>query len=134
DAVGNGHRCVLQDGGVRRPRVLHVEIDLARRDGLMAHERAAQVEAALDRQPRTALDLLRHDFAQQVGLGEVLGADHDPVAVGAVPTLTPVATRTPARITPKPSGSSTWVRSCQSVIPIPRPASRTAGSTPAIPV
>ena len=55
-------------------------------------------------------------------------------AIVAVPTLTTVATRTPASITPKPSGSSTSVKSCQSVIPIPRPASRTAGSTPAIPV
>ena len=54
-------------------------------------------------------------------------------AIVAVPTLTTVATRTPARITPKPSGSSTCVRSCQSVIPMPRPASRTAGSTPAMP-
>jgi hypothetical protein len=54
-------------------------------------------------------------------------------AMVAVPTLTTVATRTPARITPKPSGNSTCVSSCQSVMPIPRPASRTAGSTPAIP-
>jgi len=54
-------------------------------------------------------------------------------AMVAVPTLTTVATRTPAKITPKPRGSSTCVSSCQSVIPIPRPASRTAGSTPATP-
>jgi len=54
-------------------------------------------------------------------------------AIVAVPTLTTVATRTPARITPKPSGNSTCASSCQSVMPIPRPASRTAGSTPAIP-
>ena len=55
-------------------------------------------------------------------------------AIVAVPTLTTVATRTPARITPRASGSSTCVRSSQSVMPIPRPASRTAGSTPAMPV
>src|SRR5207302_2769492 len=83
DAVAIGHRCVLQDGGVRGPGVLHVEIDLASGDGLVADERAAEVEAACHREPGAPLDLLRHDLPQQVGLGEVLRADHDPVAMSA---------------------------------------------------
>src|SRR5438093_6598155 len=224
-AVAIGDERVLQHGGVRGSRVFDVEIDLARRDRVVAHERAAEVKAPLYGEPRAPLDLLRHDLAQQIGLGEVLGANHYPVALGAsrqqqgdqaerpprparrspspegrgggqgvrthlarhanrrsatpsspsaasaisaagsaparmrvssttatprkmytpsppapmaaamvaVPTLTTVATRTPARITPKPSGNSTCVSSCQSVIPIPRPASRTAGSTPVTP-
>src|SRR5439155_11068852 len=161
--------------------------------------------SALDRYLRPPLDLLRHDFRQQVGLGEVLRADDDPVvlrttrqqerhqehalhrcrqtslrsttpsnasassassaagmaparirvlstvatprkmytpsppapiaaAMVAIPTLTTVAMRTPARMTPAARGSSTSRSSSPSVIPIPRPASRTAGSTPAIPV
>src|SRR2546422_200272 len=80
-AIGDGR--VLQYGGVRGSRVLDVEIDLARRDGLMAHERAAEVEAPLHGEPGAPRDLLRHDLAQQIGLGEVLGAHHDPVALGA---------------------------------------------------
>src|SRR5437867_8086272 len=50
------------------------------------------------------------------------------------PTAITVATRIPAKITPKASGISTFHKSCASVIPIARPASRIAGSTPEIPV
>jgi len=58
-----------------------------------------------------------------------------PIAAAIVATPTPItaATRTPASITPKESGISTMKSSCRSVMPIPRPASRTAGSTPWIP-
>src|SRR3989475_10721834 len=45
--------------------------------------RAAEVKAPLYGEPRAPLDLLRHDLAQQIGLGEVLGAHHDPIAMGA---------------------------------------------------
>src|SRR2546427_2899268 len=44
--------------------------------------RAAEVKAPLYGEPRAPLDLLRHDLAQQIGLGEVLGAHHDPIALG----------------------------------------------------
>src|SRR5438445_112384 len=50
-------------------------------DGLVANERAAEMQSALDRYLRPPLDLLRHDFRQQVGLGEVLRADDDTVAL-----------------------------------------------------
>jgi len=63
---------VLEDRGVRGPGVLYVEIDLARRNRLMADERAAEMEAARHREAGAALDLLRHDLAQQVGLREIL--------------------------------------------------------------
>ena len=49
------------------------------------------------------------------------------------PALT-VATRTPAIITPRASGSSTWSNNWRSVMPMPRPASRIAGSTLLMPV
>src|SRR2546422_7914226 len=57
-------------------RSLDVEIDLTRRDGLMTHERATEVEAPLHGEPRAPLDLLRHDLAQQIGLGEVRSEEH----------------------------------------------------------
>src|SRR5439155_538977 len=83
DAIAISDGRVLQHGRVRGPRVLHVQIYLARRDGLMTHERAAQVEAPLHGKRRAPLDLLCHDLTQQVGFGEVLGTHHDPVAMGA---------------------------------------------------
>src|SRR5439155_7963282 len=55
-------------------------------------------------------------------------------AIVATPIPTTVATRTPARMTLAASGSSTRTKSWRSVIPMPRPASRIAGSTPAMPV
>ena len=55
-------------------------------------------------------------------------------AIVATPTAITVATRIPAKMTPKASGISTFHNSCESVIPIARPASRIAGSTPEIPV
>src|SRR5262245_14735750 len=65
-------------------------------------------------------------------------ASHPPASMAAamvaVPTQITVATRTPARITPRARGNSTWKSSWRSVIPMPRPASRIAGSTPLIPV
>ena len=55
-------------------------------------------------------------------------------AIVATPTPITVATRTPAKITPIASGISTFHNNCPPVIPIPRPASRMAGSTPEIPM
>ena len=55
-------------------------------------------------------------------------------AMVATPMEMTMATRTPARITPIDSGSSTCQRICAGVMPMPRADSRTAGSTPAIPV
>src|SRR5437879_4837045 len=45
----------------------------------MAHEGAAQVQPPLHRNVQPALDLLRHDFGQEIGFGEVFRADDDPV-------------------------------------------------------
>ncbi len=45
----------------------------------MTHERAAQVQPPLHWHVQPALDLLRHDLRQQVGLGEVLRAHNDAV-------------------------------------------------------
>src|SRR5947208_7598328 len=45
----------------------------------MAHERAAQVQPPLHWDVHPALDLLRHDFGQEIGFGEILGADDDAV-------------------------------------------------------
>ncbi|MNS97116.1 hypothetical protein D3C72_1314390 [compost metagenome] len=55
-------------------------------------------------------------------------------ATVAVPTVMTVATRRPARITSSAKGSSTFHKSCQSVRPMARPASRTVGSTWLMPV
>src|SRR5579872_5493651 len=54
-------------------------------------------------------------------------------AMVAKPTDITVATRTPAIITLNASGSSTWNSNCLPVIPMPRPASTTARSTPMMP-
>src|SRR5579863_5559967 len=54
-------------------------------------------------------------------------------AIVATPTEITVATRTPAMMTPSASGNSTWKSNWRSVIPMPRPASTTARSTPVIP-
>src|SRR5262249_14373991 len=196
-------RRLLQDRRERRPRVLHVHVDLPRADRRVAHERAAQVEAPLDGDAER-LDRLGKEPAQDPLLREVFRADYDPVAptsaadeeqqrnedphrggrsqrstapsptsapiarsaagsapmrivrlstiatprkmktprppapIAAAMVVTPmpttVATRIPARITFAASGRSPCINSCRSVIPIPRPASRTAGSTPAMPV
>src|SRR2546430_12923159 len=53
--------------------------DLTGRDRVMTHERSAQMEPPLDRQPGAPLDLLCHDLPEQVGLAEVLRAHNDPV-------------------------------------------------------
>ena len=55
-------------------------------------------------------------------------------AIVAIPTQRTVATRSPAKMTLRARGISTVHNNCRSVIPIPRPASRMAGSTPEIPV
>jgi hypothetical protein len=55
-------------------------------------------------------------------------------AIVATPTAITVATRIPAKITPMARGISTFHRSCASVMPMARPASRIAGSTPDMPV
>ena len=55
-------------------------------------------------------------------------------AIVATPTQSTVATRSPAKMTLRAKGISTLHNNCRSVIPIPRPASRMAGSTPEIPV
>src|SRR4029077_19281689 len=52
-------------------------------DGLVANERAAKMQSALDWYLSSPLDLLRHDLGEQVGLGEVLGADDDSIVLGA---------------------------------------------------
>jgi len=83
DAVAIGDGRELQHRGVRRSRVLDVQVDLSRRDRRVAHERTAQVKASLHRQARAPLDLLRHDLAEQVGFREVLGPDDDALAAGA---------------------------------------------------
>src|SRR5690348_17725595 len=54
-------------------------------------------------------------------------------AMVASPTEITVATRTPAMITLRASGSSTCHKSCRPVMPMPRPASTTARSTPMMP-
>ena len=51
----------------------------------------------------------------------------------AVPTIQTAAVRMPATITGIASGSSTRARRWRSVMPTPAAASRSAGSTPAIP-
>jgi hypothetical protein len=51
----------------------------------------------------------------------------------AVPTTHTAAVRMPATITGSARGSSTRASCCRSVIPTPRAASITAGSTPSIP-
>src|SRR5204862_5207258 len=79
-AVGDGR--VLEHRGERRARVLDVQIDLPRQDGLMTHERAAQVQAPLHRDVHPALDLLRHDLGQEIGFREVFRADDDAVVPG----------------------------------------------------
>ena len=55
-------------------------------------------------------------------------------AIVATPTVITVATRTPDKMTPVAKGSSTCRRTCRSVMPMARAASRTPGSTPIIPV
>src|SRR5206468_7422427 len=47
------------------------------RDRLMTHERAAEVQLAFDRQAGPALDLLRHDFGEQIRFGEVFRSHDD---------------------------------------------------------
>src|SRR5207247_1548631 len=105
-------RPFLQHRGQRRPRVLDVHVDLPRTDRRVADERAPEVEPTLRPEPH-ALDRLREQLAEDALLGEVLRAADDALAA---------------------SGSSTRTRSWRSVIPIPRPASRIAGSTPSMPV
>ena len=58
-----------------------------------------------------------------------------PIAAAMVadPTPTTAATRTPAMIDGSASGSSTCRSNWRAVIPIATPASRTDGSTPAMP-
>jgi len=49
----------------------------------MTDERPPQMQPSLHRQRRAPLDLLRHDFRQQIGLGEVLRADDHAIPSGA---------------------------------------------------
>src|SRR5262249_39357135 len=62
--------------------VLDVDVDLPAAQGRVAHERAAEVEAALHRHPGS-LDRLRQQLAQHALLREVLRADDHPVAAAA---------------------------------------------------
>src|SRR2546428_9796750 len=78
-----GNRRLLEHRRERGARVFDVQVDLPRRDRLMTHERAAQVQPPLHRHVQPALDLLCHDLRQQVGLREVLRADDDAVVPGA---------------------------------------------------
>ena len=75
-------RLALEDRGEGRARVLDVHVDAARNQRLVAQERPAQIELAVDREPG-ALDLLRHQLSQDALLGEVLRADYDRGAVPA---------------------------------------------------
>ena len=68
---------LLEDGGQRGAAVFDVEIDVAGLNRAVADEGASQIEPPVDRQPRVALDRLRHQLAENHLLGEVLGADDD---------------------------------------------------------
>src|SRR5438552_47824 len=76
-AVGDGR--VLEHRGERRARVLDVQVDLPRHDGVMAHERAAQVQPPLHWDVHPALDLLRHDFGQEIVAQQIERRVHVPV-------------------------------------------------------
>src|SRR5207245_8779515 len=56
----------LQHGGVRRPRVLDVQVDAAGGDRLVTDQRSPKVEPALDGGVGEPLVLLPHDPAGQV--------------------------------------------------------------------
>src|SRR5207253_120817 len=90
-------------------------------------------------------DLLRHDLAQEIGLGEVLGAYHDPIALGASrqqqgdqaegpprPARRSPSPEEPALSAAKGRGGQ-WGRTHFPRHAHRRAASRTAGSTPATP-
>src|SRR5262249_55147017 len=74
---------LLQHRGERRAGVLDVDVDLASPQRGIAHEGAAEIELAFDRQPRE-LDHLRQQLAEHALLGEVLRADDDALT-GAAP-------------------------------------------------
>src|SRR5258708_6774578 len=54
-------------------------------------------------------------------------------AIVATQMAITAATRIPAMMVPMASGSSTWKSNWRSVMPMPLPTSRTAGSTPVMP-
>ena len=76
DLARVGQRRLLEDRHQRRPRVLDVDVDLAREQRAVA-EVAAELEAALDPQPGPPLDRLRDQLAEDHLLGEVLRPDGD---------------------------------------------------------
>ena len=65
----------MENGGQRGARVFHVRVDVAVQQGAVANQRATEIHASLDGNS-FPFDRLRHDFAENQLLGEVLRADH----------------------------------------------------------
>jgi hypothetical protein len=74
---------VVQHRGVRRARVLDVQVDVPRLDRPVAHEGAAEVQLSPHGESGASLDLLCHDLGEQVGFREVFRADDDAIAGSA---------------------------------------------------
>jgi hypothetical protein len=72
DALAIGFGRPVEDGGLRRARILHVEVDVPRAHRAVADERAAQIESPLDRERCARLDGLGEDLTEQDLLGEIL--------------------------------------------------------------
>jgi hypothetical protein len=74
-----GGLCVAQDLGVDRAQVLGIQVDGAGFERLVDDRGVAQARPVLGLRTARA-GRLRHDLAQDVGLGEALGAHHESLA------------------------------------------------------
>src|SRR5207342_1184792 len=79
DFGGVTRRLFFQNRGQGGAGVFGIDINAAAENCLLANIRSGEVEAALNWQVGFILDLLRHDFAEDELLGEILGADDDDV-------------------------------------------------------
>jgi hypothetical protein len=77
---------LFQYCGERRAGVFGIYIDTSGENALMCDVSAAKIKAAFDGKMSSVFDLLRDQLAEDDLFGEILAADYDAVAMGAVDT------------------------------------------------